>query len=130
FDLNWIFMDPDPYPPDPTYVASSSVRSSPLGGEVVLLEPEEGRYYCLDPVGTRIWELIQTPVTWTTCAGGWSRSSTWTSPRAAARWSDSSGSWSRMAWPNPVRPVRRLGGLPAHERRLLLRALFLAGGRC
>jgi hypothetical protein len=44
-------------------VASDSVLSAPLGGEVVLLEPEAGVYYSLNEVGARVWEIIQEPVT-------------------------------------------------------------------
>jgi hypothetical protein len=42
--------------------ASDAVLTSPLGGEVVLLEPEEGIYYSLNEVGARIWEIIRDPV--------------------------------------------------------------------
>ena len=42
--------------------ASDAVLASPLGGEVVLLEPEEGIYYSLNEVGARIWEIIRDPV--------------------------------------------------------------------
>jgi hypothetical protein len=42
--------------------ASDTVLASPLGGEVVLLEPEAGIYYSLNEVGARIWEIIRDPV--------------------------------------------------------------------
>jgi hypothetical protein len=42
--------------------ASDAVLASPLGGEVVLLEPEAGTYYSLNEVGARIWDLIRDPV--------------------------------------------------------------------
>jgi hypothetical protein len=42
--------------------ASDAVLASPLGGEVVLLEPEAGTYYSLNEVGARIWEMIRDPV--------------------------------------------------------------------
>ena len=42
--------------------ASDTVLASPLGGEVVLLEPEEGIYYSLNEVGARIWDIIRDPV--------------------------------------------------------------------
>ena len=46
-----------------TVVSScDTVLASPLGGEVVLLEPEEGIYYSLNEVGARIWEIIRDPV--------------------------------------------------------------------
>lgn len=30
-------------------------------GEAVILDLESGRYYSLNPVGARVWDLIQTP---------------------------------------------------------------------
>ena len=44
-------------------VASDDVLSSPLGGEVVLLEPRAGVYYSLNEVGAVMWEQLQHPVT-------------------------------------------------------------------
>jgi hypothetical protein len=44
-------------------VASDDVLSSPLGGEVVLLEPGAGVYYSLNEVGAVMWEQLQQPVT-------------------------------------------------------------------
>jgi hypothetical protein len=41
--------------------AADSVLASPLGGEVVLLEPEGGTYYSLNEVGARIWEILEKP---------------------------------------------------------------------
>lgn len=41
--------------------ASSDQVSSKLGDEVVILNLRNGVYYGLDPVGARIWELIQEP---------------------------------------------------------------------
>lgn len=32
-----------------------------LGNESVLMSIEKGEYYSLDPIGSRIWELLQTP---------------------------------------------------------------------
>ena len=42
-------------------IAENQVHSN-LDGESVILDLEEGIYYGLDEVGTRIWELIQKPV--------------------------------------------------------------------
>ena len=42
--------------------ASDAVLASPLGGEVVLLEPDAGVYYSLNEVGARIWDLIRDPI--------------------------------------------------------------------
>jgi hypothetical protein len=35
--------------------------SSEMDGETVLLSVETGRYYGMDPVGSRIWDLIEQP---------------------------------------------------------------------
>ena len=44
-------------------VAARSQVSSDLGGEVAILDLEAGKYYGLDDVGARIWDLIQEPKT-------------------------------------------------------------------
>ena len=41
--------------------ASSDQVSCDLAGEAAILDLQNGIYYGLDPVGARIWELIQTP---------------------------------------------------------------------
>ena len=38
---------------------SDEVLFRDLGGEAVLLHLETGQYYGLDPVGTRMWELLR-----------------------------------------------------------------------
>lgn len=47
--------------PDLQLVASSSVATADLGGESVLLDPVSGRYFGLNEVGTRIFELLSEP---------------------------------------------------------------------
>jgi hypothetical protein len=42
-------------------VAGSNQVSTAVEGETVILELEHGTYYGLDPVGSRIWVLIQEP---------------------------------------------------------------------
>jgi len=47
-------------------VASKVQRSSEplqagLDGEIVMMSVEKGSYYGLDPVGGRIWELLESP---------------------------------------------------------------------
>lgn len=42
-------------------VASNHVTSAQVEEERVVLDLEEGVYYGLNPVGTRVWELIQEP---------------------------------------------------------------------
>jgi hypothetical protein len=44
-----------------TVVASRDQVSSDLGGEKAILDLKEGRYYGLDDVGARVWDLIQEP---------------------------------------------------------------------
>lgn len=44
-------------------VVSKDQVSSELGGEAVILSLINGVYYGLDPVGARIWQLVQEPVT-------------------------------------------------------------------
>ena len=42
---------------------SKDQLSCDLGGEAALLNLKTGRYYCLNPMGARIWNLIQQPKT-------------------------------------------------------------------
>jgi hypothetical protein len=44
-------------------VATKEQVSADLGGEVVILNMKNGVYYGLNPVGARIWSLIQDPTT-------------------------------------------------------------------
>jgi hypothetical protein len=37
--------------------------ASELEGEAIILQIESGLYYGLNPIGSRIWELIQVPTT-------------------------------------------------------------------
>ena len=37
--------------------------SSDLDGEAVILDMESGKYHGLDTTGTRIWELLEDPIT-------------------------------------------------------------------
>ena len=46
---------------DSVVVAAQQQVSSQLGEETVILQLEDGVYYGLDPVGTRIWTLLQEP---------------------------------------------------------------------
>lgn len=36
--------------------------SSDIDGEKVMMSIESGEYFGLDPIGTRIWELIEKPI--------------------------------------------------------------------
>ena len=44
-------------------VATKEQVSADLGGEVVILNMKNGVYYGLDPVGARIWSLVQDSTT-------------------------------------------------------------------
>ncbi|MCL4294765.1 MAG: lasso peptide biosynthesis PqqD family chaperone [Anaerolineae bacterium] len=46
-----------------TIVVTKNQISSDLGEEVAILQLKKGMYYGLDPVGARIWDLIQEPKT-------------------------------------------------------------------
>lgn len=46
-----------------TVRASTDQISCDLAGESVVLSLKNSLYYALDPVGTRIWELLQEPRT-------------------------------------------------------------------
>ena len=46
---------------DDVVVASSRQVSSRLGDDTVVLELDKGIYFELDPVGSRIWELVTEP---------------------------------------------------------------------
>ena len=48
---------------DNTVVVSKEQASADLGDEAAILNLKDGVYYGLDPVGARIWMLIQTPRT-------------------------------------------------------------------
>ena len=43
---------------DDKIVVPESVIYQKVGGELVFLNMDTGKYYGLDPVGTRIWELL------------------------------------------------------------------------
>jgi hypothetical protein len=46
-----------------TVVAGSNQVASNVEGEAVILELGRGTYFGLDPIGTRVWNLIQEPST-------------------------------------------------------------------
>ena len=48
---------------DNTVVVSKEQASADLGDEAAIPNLKDGVYYGLDPVGARIWKLIQTPRT-------------------------------------------------------------------
>ena len=46
-----------------SFVVGSGQVSVGLEGETVILSLRDGLYYGLDEIGTRIWDLIQQPIT-------------------------------------------------------------------
>ena len=44
-------------------VASTDLLTTRVDGEVMAMSVERGACYGLDPIGSRIWELVETPVT-------------------------------------------------------------------
>jgi hypothetical protein len=51
-----------PIPDRATIVAASDVLATEFGDEVVILNLRDGVYYGLEDVGTRVWQLLQQPV--------------------------------------------------------------------
>ncbi len=52
-----------PLSPRSVVSACKEQLSSELSEEIVILNVKAGIYYGLDPVGTRVWKLVQTPRT-------------------------------------------------------------------
>lgn len=55
------FMETTKLSKSSVVVASDDQTSAQVDGESVILDLEEGIYYGLNPVGARIWEVIQEP---------------------------------------------------------------------
>lgn len=49
------------YSDDTTIVAVDDQISTEVEGETVILQLEDGKYYGIDGIGPRIWELVQEP---------------------------------------------------------------------
>lgn len=45
------------------YQRKKDLLSSRMDEETVMMHPESGKYFSLNPVATRIWELLETPKT-------------------------------------------------------------------
>lgn len=45
-----------------TVVRNDEIIYSDMGEETVMMSIEKGEYYGLDPVGRRIWEMVEKPV--------------------------------------------------------------------
>jgi hypothetical protein len=51
-----------PLTPESRLVRSEDILHAPLGAdEAVMMSVEAGRYYSLNAVGSRVWELLETP---------------------------------------------------------------------
>lgn len=46
-----------------TYIRKESTISSQLDDDLVMVDIEKGKYFSLNSVATRIWELLDTPST-------------------------------------------------------------------
>ncbi|MCB2263467.1 MAG: lasso peptide biosynthesis PqqD family chaperone [Candidatus Thiosymbion ectosymbiont of Robbea hypermnestra] len=60
--------EPDEYRGMPLTITDTICRGndlvfSDIEGEVVMMSIEKGNYYCLNEVGSRIWQLIEQPTT-------------------------------------------------------------------
>jgi len=49
-------------PPHATVVRNPGQVSADVDGEVVVLSIDNGRYYSMDEVGSRIWALVERPI--------------------------------------------------------------------
>ena len=49
-------------PPHATVVRNPAPISADLDGEVVILSIDKGRYYSMNEVGSRIWALVERPI--------------------------------------------------------------------
>ena len=45
------------------YLRNSKTISGRLHDELVMMDIEKGKYFSLNPVATRIWELLENPLT-------------------------------------------------------------------
>ena len=43
------------------FVRKKELFSSRMDNEIVMMHPESGKYFALNPVASRIWELLETP---------------------------------------------------------------------
>jgi len=44
------------------YIRNSNHISGRLSDEIVMMDIEKGKYYSLNPVATRIWDLLEKPL--------------------------------------------------------------------
>lgn len=48
---------------DTVVTQASGMVAADMDGQWVMMSVEHGKYYSLDPVGSRIWDLIERPLT-------------------------------------------------------------------
>ena len=46
-----------------TYKRKTTPLSSKIDNDTVLFDPEAGKYFGLNPVASRIWDLLENPIT-------------------------------------------------------------------
>ena len=46
-----------------TYFRNPETISGALHDQLVMMDIQQGKYFALNPVATRIWELLETPLT-------------------------------------------------------------------
>lgn len=51
------------------YIRNSRTISGRLHDELVMMDPEQGKYFSLNSVATRIWDLLEHPVELTVLCG-------------------------------------------------------------
>ncbi len=51
--------------PEAAYVRSSDPLTRQVDGEIVMFHPSRGEYFALGEVGSRIWELLERPLSMT-----------------------------------------------------------------
>ena len=47
---------------EPTYFRNKETISGALHDQLVMMDIQQGKYFALNPVATRIWELLETPL--------------------------------------------------------------------
>ena len=48
---------------EPTYSRNPETISGALHDQLVMMDIQQGKYFALNPVATRIWELLENPLT-------------------------------------------------------------------
>ncbi len=64
-----IFKDKKEIGPDTILQRKSDLLFNEIDGEVVMLSIENSEYYGMDKVGSRIWELLEQPLSFKVLVG-------------------------------------------------------------